>query len=90
MKVLWNITRNEIKTALHNRLIFLFILFSFMIIPLMNLFNFFSVEQEMKIIKDFTFSIVSIMGVLLSIFYPIYSIKEDFDSNYIYYYCYMI
>ena len=84
MKILWNITRNEIKTALHNRLIFLFILFSLMTIPLMNLFNFFSVEQEMKIIKDFTFSIVSIMGVLLSIFYPIYSIKEDFERKYIF------
>ncbi|MBN1521216.1 MAG: ABC transporter permease [Candidatus Aureabacteria bacterium] len=84
MKTLWNLMFNEIKLALHNKLIFLCLLFSIMLIPIMNLFNFFNVEQEMKIIKDFTFSIVSIIGILLSVFYPIYSLKEDLERKFIY------
>jgi ABC-type transport system involved in multi-copper enzyme maturation permease subunit len=84
MNILWNMMRNEMKLAMHNKLIFLFILFSVMAVPVMYMFDFFSAEQEMKIIKDFTFSLVSLMGIIMAVFYPIFTIKEDLERKYIY------
>jgi ABC-type transport system involved in multi-copper enzyme maturation permease subunit len=84
MKILWNMVRNEMNLAMHNKLIFLFILFSVMSVPVMYMFDFFSAEQEMKIIKDFTFSLVSLMGIIMAVFYPIFTIKEDLERKYIY------
>ena len=84
MRAVFNIARNEIRLAMHNKLIFLFLLFSLMIIPLMNVFNFFNIAEEMKILKDFTFSLISIMGIIVCIFYPILSLKEDFEKKYIF------
>ncbi|MCK5708405.1 MAG: ABC transporter permease [Candidatus Aureabacteria bacterium] len=84
MRCVWNICKNEIKHSLNNKMIFLFILFSLFAVPFMNIFNFFSSGTEMKIIKDITFSLVSTIGIIVSIFYPIYSIKEDLERKYIY------
>jgi ABC-type transport system involved in multi-copper enzyme maturation permease subunit len=84
MRTAANMTRNELTLAFHNRMIFLFVLFSVFAVPLMHLFNFFTMGQEMKIIKDFTFSIINIMGIILAVFYPIYSVKEDLERKYIY------
>ena len=46
MKGIWNIAMNELKLAIHSKLVFLFLLFTVTIIPLMNLFDFCSIEQD--------------------------------------------
>jgi len=84
MKKIANIIRNELMTAFSNKMIFLCFLFSLLAIPVMNLFKFFSVAEEMKMIKDFSFSIVALLGIVLSIFYPSFSLREDFERKYIY------
>ncbi len=84
MRKIVNIIKNEAYLAFNNKMIFLCFIFSILAVPIMKMFKFFSVAEQMKMIKDFSFSIVTLMGIVLSIFYPGYSLKEDFERKYIF------
>lgn len=64
-----------------NYLIWLWVIVSGFILVLMDLFHYFTIEDQTKMILDFALGLMNLSSLLLAIFYPLMLIKEEFATK---------
>ncbi|EKD26679.1 MAG: hypothetical protein ACD_79C01064G0003 [uncultured bacterium] len=74
----------EIKIMRRNNIFWLIFILSALLLFLMDSFNYFTIEEQHKMIKDFSLGIMNIISLFVVIYYPVSMIKDEFMLRTIY------
>ncbi len=81
MKNIFHIASLELKRMKRNQMAWFVVLISAFLLFLMNQFNYFSIEEQFKMIKDFSLGIMNIIGLLLVVYFPVSLIQDDIKEK---------
>lgn len=84
MKNIYTIACIELKRMSRNHVIWFICILSVFLLFLMDVFNYFTIEEQIKMIKDFSLGFAGIITLFLVIFYPSTLIKNEFLEKTIY------
>jgi len=68
MSKLWTIARNTFRESLRKKTLLILLVFAFIVMGASRFFSFLTAEEEMKMLKDVSFSAIEFFGALLAIF----------------------
>lgn len=74
----------ELKRMARNQMVWFIALISVFLLFLMDMFNYFTIEEQIKMIKDFSLGLMNIISLIIIIYYPVNMIKNEFMEKTIY------
>jgi ABC-type transport system involved in multi-copper enzyme maturation permease subunit len=84
MSTAWTIARTTIGDAFRKKIIKAFFIAALVLILISLLFSYFSPREELTIIKSFSFAVIFVFGILITIIMSISLIPGEIDSRTIY------
>ena len=84
MKSIWSIAHNTFREAIRDRVLYSLILFAIIMILSSLLFASISAEQYNKIVKDLGLTVVSLMGIIISIFLGMGLVYKEIERKTVY------
>lgn len=67
-----------------NQMVWFICCLSIFLLFLMDLFHYFTIEEQLKMIQDFSLGLMNLTTLLLVVYYPSHLIKEEFREKTIY------
>jgi len=74
----------ELKRMRRNYMTWFLCLCAIFLLFLMDLFNYFTIEEQVKMIKDFSLGLMNMTALVLVVFYPVILLKEEIDGRFVY------
>ena len=71
----------ELKKMKRDQTVWFICLFASFLLLLMNVFHYFSIEEQLKMIQDFSLGFMNLMAFFLAVYYPILLIKNEFKEK---------
>ncbi len=84
MRKAWVIAQNTFHEALRKKTMYMLLVFALLIIGASRFFSFLTAEEEMKMIKDVSFSGIEFFGALIAIFGALGAVSGEIDRRTIY------
>ncbi|MCX7917252.1 MAG: ABC transporter permease [bacterium] len=84
MKKAWIIGLNNFKESLRKKTLYILLVVAFVVIGASKAFSFLTAEEELKMIKDVSFSCIDFFGALIAIFISLTSISNEIEKRTIY------
>lgn len=84
MKKAWIVAVNTFKESLRKRTLYILLVFAFIVIGASKFFSFLTAEEELKMIKDVSFSTIEFFGALIAIFGAIGALSGEIEKRTIY------
>jgi len=84
MKRAWIIAKNSLQEALRKKTLYILVVVALVVIGASRLFSFLSAEEEMKMIRDVSFSTIEFFGALIAIFGALGAISTELEKRTIY------
>ncbi len=74
----------ELKRMRRNQMVWFVCLVSVFLLFLMDAFHYFSIEEQIKMIQDFSLGLMNLCALFLVVYYPASLIKDEFKERTIY------
>ena len=84
MKKVWIIASNTFNESLRKRTLYILLIFAFIVIGASKFFSFLTAQEELKMIKDVSFSTIEFFGALIAIFGALGAISCEIEKGTIY------
>ncbi|MCM8818457.1 MAG: ABC transporter permease [Candidatus Omnitrophica bacterium] len=84
MKKAWIIGLNTFKESLRRKTLYILLVIALIVIGASKAFSFLTAEEELKMIKDVSFSGIEFFGALIAIFMSLYAISNEIEKRTIY------
>ena len=84
MKKAWIIALNTFQESLRKRTLYILVVFALIVIGASKFFSFLTAEEEIKMIKDVSFSTIEFFGALIAIFGGLTAISGEIEKRTIY------
>ncbi|MCD6407810.1 ABC transporter permease, partial [bacterium] len=84
MKKAWVIALNTFQESLRKRTLYILVVFALIVIGASKFFSFLTSEEELKMIKDVSFSTIEFFGALIAIFGGLTAISGEIEKRTIY------
>jgi len=84
MKKAWIIASNTFNESLRKKTLYILLIFAFIVIGASKFFSFLSPQEELKMIKDVSFSTIEFFGALIAIFGALGAISGEIEKRTIY------
>ncbi len=84
MKAIWSVAHNTFTEAIRDRVLYSLILFAILMILSSLLFASISAEQYNKIVKDLGLTVISLIGIIISVFLGMGLVYKEIDKNTVY------
>jgi ABC-type transport system involved in multi-copper enzyme maturation permease subunit len=84
MKKIWSIGLNTFKESFRKKMMYILLVFALIVIGASKFFGFLTAEEELKMIKDVSFSTIEFFGALMAIFGSLYAISTEIERKTIY------
>lgn len=84
MKKAWIIGLNTFKESLRKKTLYILLVVALIVIGASKAFSFLTAEEEIKMIKDVSFSSIEFFGALIAIFISLASISGEIEKRTIY------
>ena len=84
MKKVWVIAQNNFKESLRKRTLYFLLVIALVVIGTSRFFSFLTAEEELKMIKDVSFSTIEFFGFLMILFSTMGSISGEIEKRTIY------
>lgn len=84
MKKSWIIALNTFQESLRKRTLYILVVFALIVIGASKFFSFLTAEEELKMIKDVSFSTIEFFGALIAIFGALTAISGEIEKRTIY------
>jgi len=81
MKKAWIIAVNTFKESLRKRTLYILLVFAFIVIGASKFFSFLTAEEELKMIKDVSFSTIEFFGALIAIFGALGALSGEIEKR---------
>jgi len=84
MKKMWLIGLNTFRESIRKKTLYIILIFALIVIGASKLFSFLTAEEELKMIKDVSFSAIEFFGALIAIFASLAAISTEIERRTIY------
>ncbi len=84
MKKAWLIALNTFRESIRKKTLYIILIFALIVIGASKLFSFLTAEEELKMIKDVSFSAIEFFGALMAIFGSLSAISNEIERRTIY------
>lgn len=84
MTAVWVIARNTFRENMRNRIMGVILLFALALILLSSIISQWSLDQQVKILKDFGLAAISIFGLLMAMFVGVRTFYQEIERKTIY------
>lgn len=84
MKKAWVIAVNTFKESLRKKTLYILLVFALIVIGASKFFSFLTAEEELKMIKDVSFSTIEFFGALIAIFGSLAALSGEIEKRTIY------
>ena len=84
MKKMWTIAVNTFRESMRKKTLYIILIFALIVIGASKLFSFLTAEEELKMIKDVSFSAIEFFGALIAIFASLTAISTEIERRTIY------
>ncbi|HOK57091.1 MAG TPA: ABC transporter permease subunit [bacterium] len=84
MKKAWIIGLNSFKESLRKKTLYILLVVALIVIGASKAFSFLTAEEELKMIKDVSFSSIEFFGALIAIFMSLTAISSEIEKRTIY------
>jgi ABC-type transport system involved in multi-copper enzyme maturation permease subunit len=84
MRKAWIIGLNSFKESLRKKILYILLVVAFVVIGASKAFSFLTAEEELKMIKDVSFSSIEFFGALIAIFISLTAISGEIEKRTIY------
>ncbi len=84
MKKMWLIGLNTFRESMRKKTLYIILIFALIVIGASKLFSFLTAEEELKMIKDVSFSAIEFFGALIAIFGALAAISTEIERRTIY------
>jgi len=81
MKKAWIVAINTFKESLRKKTLYILLVFAFIVIGTSKFFSFLTAEEELKMIKDVSFSTIEFFGALIAIFSAIGALSGEIEKR---------
>ena len=81
MKKAWIVAVNTFKESLRKRTLYILLVFAFIVIGASKFFSFLTAEEELKMIKDVSFSAIEFFGALIAIFGSLGALSGEIEKR---------
>ncbi|MCM8758990.1 MAG: ABC transporter permease [Candidatus Omnitrophica bacterium] len=84
MKRMWLVGLNTFRESIRKKTLYIILIFALIVIGASKLFSFLTAEEELKMIKDVSFSAIEFFGALIAIFGALYAVSAEIERRTIY------
>ncbi|HRR95585.1 MAG TPA: ABC transporter permease subunit [Candidatus Ratteibacteria bacterium] len=84
MRKVWVIAVNTFKESLRKKTLYILVVFALIVIGTSKFFSFLTAEEELKMIKDVSFSTIEFFGALIAIFGALGALSGEIEKRTIY------
>ncbi len=84
MRKAWIIAQNSFREALRKKTLYILLVFAFIVIGASKFFSFLTAEEELKMIKDVSFSTIEFFGFLIVLFGGVRAVSAEIERRTIY------
>ena len=84
MNAIWIIAQNTFKENIRNRIMMVILFFSAALITLSGVISHWSLNEQVKIIKDFGLAAISIFGLLIAMFVGVRTFYQEIERKTVY------
>ncbi|OVE73366.1 hypothetical protein BVX93_01930 [bacterium B13(2017)] len=84
MKKVFIISKLELLKMSRNQIVWFVCILSTFLLILMDMFNYFTIEEQLKMIQDFAFGLMNIITLIIVVYLPVNLVKDDFSEKTIY------
>jgi len=84
MRKAWIIGLNSFRESLRKKTLYILLVVAFVVIGASKAFSFLTAEEELKMIKDVSFSSIEFFGALIAIFTSLTAISNEIEKRTIY------
>jgi len=84
MRKAWTIAVNTFRESLRKRTLYILLVFALIVIGASKFFSFLTAEEELKMIKDVSFSTIEFFGALIAIFGALGAVSGEIEKRTIY------
>ncbi len=84
MNKIWQIGLNTLKESMRKKTLYIILIFALIVIGASKLFSFLTAEEELKMIKDVSFSAIEFFGALIAIFASLTAVSTEIERRTIY------
>ena len=84
MYTLFILTRLELKRLIRHQMVWIMSLIAVFILFLMDAFNYFTIEEQIKMIKDFSLGIMNLLCLVMVVYEPVVMIHDEWKEKTIY------
>ncbi len=84
MRKAWTIAINTFHESLRKRTLYILLVFALIVIGASKFFSFLTAEEELKMIKDVSFSTIEFFGALIAIFGALGAVSGEIEKRTIY------
>ena len=84
MYTLFILTRLELKRLIRHQMVWIMTLIAVFILFLMDAFNYFTIEEQIKMIKDFSLGIMNLLCLVMVVYEPMVMIHDEWKEKTVY------
>ena len=81
MNKIWQIGLNTLKESMRKKTLYIILIFALIVIGASKLFSFLTAEEELKMIKDVSFSAIEFFGALIAIFASLTAVSTEIERR---------
>ena len=81
MYTLFILTRLELKRLIRHQMVWIMTLIAVFILFLMDAFNYFTIEEQIKMIKDFSLGIMNLLCLVMVVYEPMVMVHDEWKEK---------